>query len=356
MVYRATIAFNMKNKVSIGFVGVGSMGQAAHLRNYTSIPECEVVAIAELRPKLREAVARKYGIASTYASASEMISNERLDGIVAAQQFTGHGSIIPPLYEAGIPIFTEKPLAASVLVAESILSKLSSSGTWHMVGYHKRSDPATMYAKAEIDRVKNTGELGALKYVRLTMPAGDWIAGGFSELVSSDDTAPAGVRDVPGDWDPPYITFVNYYIHQVNLLRHLLGEEYSVTYADPSGVLLAAMSQSGVPGVIEMTPYSTSIDWQESALVAFEHGWIKIDLPAPLAFNRPGHVEIYRDPGNGAIPQLSSPTLPWVHAMRQQAINFIRAVKGEIAPICTAQEALLDLVNARQYRDLMEKK
>ncbi len=36
-----------------------------------------------------------------------------------------------------------------------------------------------------------------------------------------------------------YITFVNYYIHQVNLMRHLLGEPYRVTYADPSGVLLA---------------------------------------------------------------------------------------------------------------------
>ena len=48
-----------------------------------------------------------------------------------------------------------------------------------MIGYHKRSDPATMYAKAEIDRLKSTGELGAMKYVRITMPAGDWIAGGF---------------------------------------------------------------------------------------------------------------------------------------------------------------------------------
>ena len=35
-----------------------------------------------------------------------------------------------------------------------------------------------------------------------------------------------------------YVTFVNYYIHQVNLLRYLLGEPYQVTYADPAGVLL----------------------------------------------------------------------------------------------------------------------
>ncbi len=46
---------------------------------------------------------------------------------------------------------------------------------------------------------------------------------------------------------------------------------------------------------------------------------------------------------------LSVPTLPWIHAMRQQAINFIRAVKGEIKPLCDAPEALEDLKVARQY-------
>ena len=39
-----------------------------------------------------------------------------------------------------------------------------------MVGYHKRSDPATIDTKAEIDRLKETGEMGLMKYVRITMP------------------------------------------------------------------------------------------------------------------------------------------------------------------------------------------
>ena len=48
-----------------------------------------------------------------------------------------------------------------------------------MIGYHKRSDPASMYAKAEIDRLKASGELGRMTYVRILMPSGDWVAGGF---------------------------------------------------------------------------------------------------------------------------------------------------------------------------------
>jgi hypothetical protein len=98
-----------------------------------------------------------------------------------------------------------------------------------------------------------------------------------------------------------------------------------------------------------MSPYQTTVDWQESALVCFERGWVKLELPAPLAFNRPGRVEIMRDPGNGAQPTTLSPHLPWVHAMWNQAEHFVAAVAGTRLPVCTAQEALADITLAREY-------
>jgi predicted dehydrogenase len=79
---------------------------------------------------------------------------------------------------------------------------------------------------------------------------------------------------------------------------------------------------------------------------------VKLTLPAPVALNRPGQVEIFKDPGNGATPQTLVPQLPWVHAMRQQAINFIRAIQGEMPPMCDSVEALEDLRVARQYLKL----
>lgn len=342
------------DKPRIGFVGVGGMGQMAHLRNYAYEGSCEVVAIAELKENQGKLVAEHYRVPKVYKSAEEMLAVEKLDGIVASQPFTRHGQLLPELYKAGIPVFTEKPLAGCIEVGENILKALKASGTWHMVGYHKRSDPATMYAKAQIDELKESGELGKMRYVRIVMPAGDWVANGFIGMIGGGDAAPALT------WDPPasdmdkevfdaYVGFVNYYIHQVNLMRHLLGEPYHATYAEKTGVLFAGESDSGIPVVIEMSPYHTSVDWQESALVAFERGFVKIELPAPVALNRPGKVEIYKDPGGGVTPMLSSPTLPWIHAMRQQAINFISAIKGEIKPLCDAPEALEDLKVARQY-------
>ena len=352
-------------RIKIGFIGAGSMGQSAHLRNYISLNgECEVVALAELRGGVREAVASRYGIPRSYESAEQLLANEKVDALVAAQQFNRHGILLPELAKAKVPLFTEKPLAASVQVGERIVKSLEENGTWQMLGYHKRSDLATEYAKKEIEELKRSGELGKLKYIRITMPPGDWIAAGFNDIVTGPEEKnqidPLETDPAPPDMDEEtykeYITFVNYYIHQVNLLRFLLGESYKVSYADPAKVVLVAHSASGIPCTIEMEPYVTTLDWQETALVTFERGYVKITLPSPLAYNRPGQVEIFKDENKGGAPVLIQPQLPWVHAMRNQALHFIKAVRGEAPAPCLAPEALEDLKIAREYIRLLKGK
>ncbi len=55
-----------------------------------------------------------------------------------------------------------------------------------------------------------------------------------------------------------------------------------------------------------------------------------------------------RPPGGGNRRRGIRP-LPWVHAMRQQAVNFVRVCRGEIPPPCAAAEAVEDLKAAREY-------
>ena len=346
------------NRVRVAFVGVGTMGQCAHLRHYSTLPDCEVIALAELRHDTARRVAARYGVPKVYPNHEELLAHEKPDAIVASHLFTRHGVLVPELLKARVPLFIEKPLAGCVAVGERIVEAVRASGTFIMVGYNKRSDPATMWAKRELDALKASGELGRPRYVRITMPPGDWIANGFFDLIKGDDPAPALEGDPPpDDMDEAlykeYLRFVNYYIHQVNLLRHLLGEPYRVTHADPTGILFVAHSESGVPGVIEMAPYNTTLDWQESAQVCFERGWLRIDFPAPIALNRPGRATLFKDPGKGATPQTIIPQLPWVSSMRQQAMNFLAAVRGEAPPPAGAQEALEDLRVARDYLRLL---
>lgn len=346
--------------VRLAFIGLGGMGQCAHLRNYITIPDVQIVAAAELRQDQGREVAKRYGIARLYKDHRELLAAEKqLDGIVAIQQFTTHGSLMPELLAAKIPLITEKPLASSVEIGENILAAQQRTGTPMYIAYHKRSDPATMHSRKLIDSWKSTGDFGKLRYIRIAMPPGDWSAQGFSHLITGKDPVPPLVADPPpsnmdAETFKAYWTFVNYYIHQVNLLRHLLGENYRVIYADPTGVLLVAQSESGVCSAIEMATHTTSIDWQESAFIAFEKGWIRLDLPAPLVIDQPGQVTIFEDNGKSG-PRTISPTLPHIHAMRQQAINFIAALRGEKTCLCTPAEALEDLRVASDYIQLHKK-
>jgi predicted dehydrogenase len=333
------------------------MGQCAHLRNYAVLgKECEVVALAELRPELGRLVAARYGVPNVYASASEMLAAEELDGLVASQPFTRHGVLLPEILAAGLPVFIEKPLASSVAVGRDLVAAVEEQGARVMVGYHKRSDPATEWLKAEMRRLQETGEWGRLTYVRVSMPAGDWIAGGFDELIRTDDPLPPLASDPPDTEMTPeefgdYTTFVNYYIHQVNLLRFLFGEDYEMTYAEPRGVMLAARSASGVPGVIEMSAFTTTLGWQEAALVTFEHGWLRLDLPAPLVRNQAGRVTAFA----AETGLTSTPQMPPEHAMLRQARNFLGFVRSENPAPCEAKEALRDLEVARDYLRLRGK-
>jgi predicted dehydrogenase len=348
-----------RKKVRLAFIGAGNMGQAAHLRNYVSLTdECEVVALAELRPQAGERIAARYGIPKFYRDHKQLLAMEKIDGLVASQPFWRHGILLGELATYGLPLMSEKPISSTIQTGEKIVQALAKNKTWLMVGYHKRCDEATRYAKAEVDRLKQTGELGALRYIRITMPPGDWIAGGFKDNINSDEKVDGLEGDpIAPDMDQKtndeYGSFVNFYIHQVNLMRHLLGESYRVTHADPAKVLLVTRSESGVTGVIEMAPYNSTVAWNETVLVAFERGYVKIELPAPLAYNRPGKVEVFRDPGQGVTPVTLVPDLPWEHAMRNQARAFISAVRGDAPAPCLADEALEDLRVAREYIRLL---
>lgn len=338
-------------KVKIVFVGTGMMGQCAHLKNYAIIPECEIVAICEIREKLAKLVSERYGIKKIYKNFEDMLKNENFDGIVASQPFTRHYTILKEILKAKKPIFIEKPLASSVEIGTKIIEMVNQTGTWIMVGYHKRSDPATIYVKEKIDEFKKSGEIGKLRYIRITMPPGDWIEGAFKELIMTDeklsnleyDPKPENITD---EEFKEYVEFVNYYIHQINLMRFLLGENYYVKYADKSKIVLVVESETGITGTIEMAPYSTSVSWEEKVLVCFENGYIELSLPAPLAQNRCGKVKIYKDKPQ---PITLIPRFPPISAMYQQALNFIKSIKKEINPPCLAEEALVDLLVAKDY-------
>ena len=327
------------------------MGQLAHIRSYASLrDECELVALAEPRPRTAELVAERYGIPRVYRDHRELLASEALDAIVAVQRYTSHAALLPELYPSVPFLFTEKPLAAYAAGGDRLARQAREAGCVHMLGYHRRSDPATREAKRTIDDWKADGELGALRYVRLCYAAGDWIASAHRMLIDAgEEPLSVPVEDAPPDLaadDEARWAMVNgadKLVHPLNLLRHLIGEHYGLVFVHVSGRLLAFESESGVPATIEVTPYRVSIGFEEEVLVAFERGYVRL-RPAPaLALHRSGTVELYRDPGRGRAPERITPQLPSIDPMRAQASDFLRVCRGEVPPPTDASEAAEDL-------------
>jgi predicted dehydrogenase len=337
-------------KVRIGFVGAGFMGQLAHIRSYALLrDECELVALAEPRQRTAELVAARYGIGRVYRDHRELVESEQLDGIVAPQRYTYHAALLPELYPNVSHLFTEKPLALGAASGDRLATLARDSGCIHMLGYHRRSDPATREAKRTVDAWKETGEMGALRFLRVCYSDGDWTANAEARLIDVGEEAPP----FPAEEFPEFAVDedvrwalsigVDTLVHPLNLIRYFLGERYHVVFVHSAGRLLVFESESGVPATIEVTPYRLSVGFDEEILVAFDRGYVRL-RPAPsLSINRAGTLDVYRDRGNGALPELSSPQLPWTDPMQAQAGDFLRVCRDEAPPPTDAAEAAEDL-------------
>jgi predicted dehydrogenase len=338
-------------KTKIAFLGCGYMGQNAHLSNYAELDSCEVVGVCDAKKKQAELVAARYGVPKVYDSEKELLSDPEIEGVVAAQYFEYHTDTVPRILEAGKHVLTEKPLCVYPQNGAKLVDAVSRAGRIHMVANHKRSDPASEYAAEQIRTWKQSGEVGGFKYLRVTMPPGDWVAGADKVITTNEkvkenvrEPRPAGVSD---EFHKAMVSFVNYYIHQVNLMGFFFDEDFKLAYTEKSGVLMAVETISGIPGILEMSPYETNQEWHEAALACFEKGFVKVELPSPLAAQHAGKVTVYRNTGKGEY--YTTPVLPYISAMRNQAANFIKAINGEKRAPCTSADAVKDLQIAWDY-------
>lgn len=340
-------------KVKMGFIGSGYMGQRAHIANYATLPDVELAALAEGREETAKAVAQHYGIRKVYSNHKEMLEEAELDAVVAIMHFNLYHAVVPDVLERGVPLLTEKPICVCPKTGERLVKKAEEKGIVYQVGYMKRCDPGTQFARKKIAEWKRSKEFGGLNYLRATMPPGDWIfemdppINMKDEALYDDETPEEPPAWMSNEQAKEYMEFINYYIHQVNLIRYLLSEDYSVEYVDPTGKVLVARSDSNIPIVFEMATYEVANEWHEFYEVFFDKGKMKLSLPAPLARQHAGEVEIYKNRGKDSVYE--RPVIPQKWSMLEQARLFVDAVKNGRKPISPASDAVKDLKVAEDY-------
>jgi predicted dehydrogenase len=321
--------------IRLGYVGCGFMAQKVHLPNLASLPDCELVALAELRPELGRRVRARYGIPQLYPDHSAMLADADIEAIAVSADFMVQGQIARDALAAGVHVFMEKPMAISLQQADAILDAADRSGARLMVGYMKRYDAGNELVKRQVDAFRASGELGALTYARNHGFCGDWTAG---IDVPMDQTEEPIVRVPPvgPDWLPPqyvraYLGYLQQYTHNVNLLRWFLdaGDDVrvrAVDLDDDGYTGVTVLDVAGTRAVLE-TGRVSHYRWDEHTQLYFQHGWIKTWAPPLLLKQVPAEVEIYY----GGEEQRFIRPIPepqWSWSYKREAEHFVHCLQS----------------------------
>jgi predicted dehydrogenase len=124
-------------RVSVGVVGVGTMGQH-HARVYEALPEATLVGVTDADDERAADIAAQYG---TVAYDFEELL-DRVDAVTIAVPTQYHRDIASTCLEAGVDVLIEKPIARSVSEAEELIEIAAANDRILQVGHIERFNPA----------------------------------------------------------------------------------------------------------------------------------------------------------------------------------------------------------------------
>jgi predicted dehydrogenase len=272
------------SKLRVGVIGLGEVAQVVHLPVLQSMPQrYHVSAVCDISPTLLREIGDRYGVASRYARASEMIAAGGLDAVLVLNSDEFHTEAVTTALEGGCHVFVEKPMCLSMREAQEIIDARDRSGKTVMVGYMRRFAPAFLEAKERLAR------LGEIRYARVRDIIGrnQLIIDQTSTVVRPSDIPSdlaedrreraarlvrEAIGEVPGDLVGAYRLLCGLGSHDLSAMRELLGR--------PTGVAAARMWRSG--------GYITALLDYDGFVVTYETG-----VDEQVRFD--AHIEVYGD-------------------------------------------------------------
>jgi predicted dehydrogenase len=250
----------LSGKLRIGLIGLGGVGQV-HLQAYRSLPNVEVVALADLRPELRAAAAATCG-ARAYADHSELLRQERLDLACILTPAASHEAVALACAQAGVHALCEKPLTLTLASAERMISAFRARGLHLFYGASYRYLPAVRRARELIAE----GAIGEVILMREQIVSGTG-RGGRHAL------GPAHYPNGGPGGTP--MGLVDHGVHLIDAFRWLTGQEIISVYGrgNISGKPL-------VPEFMQMV-----FDGGATGHLLYEEGTYPTELPSEGQFS-----------------------------------------------------------------------
>lgn len=187
-----------------GVLGAGRIGKV-HARTIAASGKAKVAYLADALPKAAADLAAEVG--AKVASVEDIIKAKDVDAILIATPTPFHAEQIEAGSNAGKPVLCEKPVSLSVERIEQCLKVVERNKTTLMIGFNRRFDPSF----AALQKRLRDGAVGSVE---------------MATIISRD----------PGPPPMDYVKlsgglFRDMMIHDLDLARFLVGEEFTVVNA-----------------------------------------------------------------------------------------------------------------------------
>ena len=132
------------DRIPVAVVGTGSFGRH-HARVYASLPEAELVAVVDRDPARAAEVAAEFGCESR-TEIGDLARTVRAASLAVPTSLHAKAGIA--LLEQGIDLLVEKPIAAKLAAAESLVETAARNERVLQVGHLERFNPVVEAATA----------------------------------------------------------------------------------------------------------------------------------------------------------------------------------------------------------------
>ncbi|MEM3017384.1 MAG: Gfo/Idh/MocA family oxidoreductase [Candidatus Bathyarchaeia archaeon] len=229
----------LESEVGIGIVGLGFVGERAHLPSFRSIPSARPVAVADIDTERAKRAAEKFKLKSAYSSHINLVKDPEVDAVVISVPTFLHRQIAVDAARAGKHILCEMPLAPTLQEAQEIIDEAEAAGVIFMPSLNFRFTPNYVKVKELIA----SGSIG--------VP----VAAFYREFIAAEELA----QQWPANswaWDEaksgggPVFTLS---VWSIDLLRWLLQADVVEVYSSSRDVVLKGTIGYNLPAVLKFS-------------------------------------------------------------------------------------------------------
>jgi myo-inositol 2-dehydrogenase/D-chiro-inositol 1-dehydrogenase len=204
--------------IRFGVIGAGRIGKV-HAATIAGNPKAKLAYIADAMPKAAEDLAAKHG--AKVASVDDIMKAGDVDAVLIGSPTGFHAEQIQAASNAGKAIMCEKPVSLDVKTIQDTLKVVEKNKSTLMIGFNRRFDPNF----AELESRIRKGDIGEVEMV----------------TVISRDPAPPPAEYVKGSGG----IFRDMMIHDFDMARFLMGEEFVVVNALGAALVDKAIGEAG---------------------------------------------------------------------------------------------------------------